>query len=309
MKSHALEHVSVWLEDGLPNEMVFSQALDWACRLNLPIRAVVAARRPVRTASRAEPVAPPEGMDQRATPLTEKMNAWGVACTQCGVALEVFMWLDDNNAGMNQFLRPHGLCVCGDATSVRTQELLRRCAASHENAVLVCAPTCRSISRVLVLYDQSSPDAAYLESVARFCQTLEIQPVILIVANSEREAHRRQGYAEGVCHSFRLLADFDFVVGFDVRAAVSRVASWRSCSHLIMERRIEASHRQFSQDGAFERFRDLADALSLLAWPESIVLDVPRTFRKEAMSLFGKVDRLGPRRTVKQGISSEVYHD
>jgi hypothetical protein len=294
MKPHSLEHVSVWLEDGLPNEKVLPQALDWACRLNLPLHAVVASRRNVGSTHRATPIVPHAGMDQGLTPITEKMNAWEIACNQCGVALEMFLWLDDIDVGMNQFMRPHGLCVCVDATCARTQELLHRSAASHENAVLLCAQSCRPISRILVLYDQRNPNAAFLESVARFCQALEIHPIVLIVANSEREAHLRQRYAEGVCNAFRLLADFDFVVGFDVRAAVGRVASWRNCTHLIMERRIAVSEQQRSQDSVFEGFRGLADSLSLLALPESIVLDVPHTFRKETMSLFGKVGRLAP---------------
>jgi hypothetical protein len=175
--------------------------------------------------------------------------------------------------------------------------------------VLLCAPTCRSVSRLLVLYDQPKPNAAFLESVARFCQALEIHPIILIVAKSEREAHLQQGYAEGVCNSFRLLADVDLVVGCDVRSAVSRVASWRRCSHLIIERRIGEVPLHRSHDTALEHFRGLADSLSLLALPEAIVLDVPHTFRKKAMSLFGKAAWLGPKRPSEQEISTEMHRE
>jgi hypothetical protein len=307
MNPHSVEHVSVWLEDGLSNDKVFSQALEWACRLSLPLRAVVASRRSyVRPTSQASRMAPHEKIDQSQSPVAEKMNAWGHACTQRGVALEMFMWLDDNDAAMNQFLRPHGLCVCVDEACPRTQELLNRSAGNHDNAVLLCAPTCRSVSRLLVLFDQPKLNVAYLENVASFCNALEVHPIILVVAKSERDAQVQQGYAEGVCNSFQLLADVDFVVGCDVRSAVSRVASWRSCSHLIIERRIEAAARHRFHGDAIDRFRGLTDSLSLLALPESVVLDVPHPFRKEAMRLFGKAARLGPKRPADQDIATEV---
>jgi hypothetical protein len=117
----------------------------------------------------------------------------------------MFLSHEDGGVGMDQFLRPYGLCVFGEnAASNIQEELLLRSARNPEIAVLLCPPICVPMARIIVLYHQPNPNAAYLESVVRLCHALEIHPVILIVAKTEREAHLRRGYAEGVCNSFRL---------------------------------------------------------------------------------------------------------
>ena len=302
MTPHSLDHVSVWLEDELSDEKGFRQALEWASWLNLPLHAVVTSRRlHSRSTNQPGPMIPYEKLEQSHRPVVEKMKALGIACSQRGISLEMFMWLGEGDMGIEQFLRPHGLCVCVDDASSRAQEeLLRRSSGCHENAVLLCAPTCGSINRILVLYDQSVLNAAYLESVARFCQALEMNPIILVVAKTAREAHLRQGYAEGVCNSFRLRADFDHVIGCDIRSAVTRVASWRSCSHLIVERRLATSWWQRSSVTGLERFRGFSDSLSLLALPEAIVLDVPQRIRNDGVRLLGKPASMQPKKFFQQ---------
>ena len=286
MQSRPLTHVSVWLDDSPANDKVFPQALDWAFRLSLPLRAVVTSPRFQTHLSYDEgQVFLSNETNQRREPVVEKMKAWGIACTERGIALEMFMWLGDGDAGMNQFLRPRGLCVFADAPSGIQQDLLRRSASTQENAVLLCSPNCSPMSRILVVYDQAAPNGAYLENVARLCQTLEIQPVILIVAKTEREASRRRGYAEGVCNSFRLQADFDFVVGCDLRSAVKRVATWRSCSHLIIERQNAVSWWQRDNGDLLDQLRGLSESLTILALPQSVALDVPRMIPRGSLNL------------------------
>src|SRR5579862_9569356 len=156
MKSHSLEHVSVWLDDGPSDSNVFPQALEWAFRLNLPLRAVVTSRR-FHSCSTNQPdqLVPYKSLEQSHAPVVENMKAWGIACTERGIALEMFMWLGSGAGGFDQFLRPYGLCVCLDDPSSHVQEeLFRRSASSHDNAVLLSSPTCGPITRILVLYDQ-----------------------------------------------------------------------------------------------------------------------------------------------------------
>ena len=217
----------------------------------------------------------------------DKVKAWGLECTQRGIVLEMFWSLDDGKVGMDQFLRPHGLCVFVENASARTQEeLLVRSARDPEIAVLLCPAICPPMTRFMVLHDQSNPDTAYLESVARLCTALEVHPIILIVAQSEREAHLRQGYAEGVCNSFRLRADFDIAIDCDLRSAVRHVASWHGCSHLIAERPLATSWWQGFHGNRLEQLRRLSDSLSLLALPKAIVLDAPRQIRSNRFNLF-----------------------
>jgi hypothetical protein len=278
MKPHSLEHISAWFGDALSDDKVFPQALDWASRLNLPLRAIVASRR----ANRRTMMAYDTRQSQAAA--VDNMKAWGDACTQRGIALEVFTWLDDVDRAMEHFMRPHGMCFfMDDGTSPMLQELLCRSASSHDNAAVLCTPTCGPITRILVLCDQAKPSTVYLESVAKLCQALQIHPIVLIVAKTEHEANNRQVYAEGVCNSFRLFADFDFVVGCDVRSAVSRVASWRSCSHLIIERQNPGTWWQRTNGDLLEQLRGLSKSVNLLALPQGLALDLPPSIRRNQM--------------------------
>jgi hypothetical protein len=280
MQPRPLQHVSVWLEDNPSDERVFPQALDWAFRLSLPLRAVVTSSRfHTHSTNQNSPVFSPKETNRCPGPVVEKMKAWGIACTQRGVALELFMWIGDGDAGMNQFLRPYGLCVFAEASSATQQDLLGRSARSRENAVLLCSPNCTPMTRILVVYDHVAPNAAYLESVARLCQALEVYPVILIVAKTEREANLGRGYAEGICNFFRLQADFDFVFGCDLRSAVKRVALWRSCSHVIIERQNAVSWWQRRNGDLLDQLRRLSESLTILALPEAVAFDVPHKIR------------------------------
>lgn len=260
MRAVLLQRVSVCLEDAPRAERAFAQALDWAFRLSLPLCAVVADR------------------------AREGLRSWSDACYQHGVALETLLVSGGADAGVNQFLRPRGLCVFVENSASSLQEdLLSRAGRSHENAVLVCAPACPPMTRILVLFDQANSDSAYLESVAHLCQALETQPIILVLARTERETQMRRAYVESVCQSFQLRADIDSVFGCDARSAVARVASWRGCSHFIVERRPGRSWWTGSRGNGLEPFRSVSDSLSLLALPGASVLDVPRKIRNDRL--------------------------
>lgn len=278
MQPRCFQRVSAWLDDGSSEGRILSLALDWAFRLNLPLR-VIATSSSVASLS-ATTVYPRDRWIESGSPVMQKMKAWSAECAQRGVVMETNFSHEGGEAGMDQFLRPGGLCVFGENTASNTpEELLQRSARDPEIAVLLCPPTCVPMARIMVLCHQSSLNGTYLESAVRLCQALEIPTVILIVANTEREAQLRQGYAEGVCHSFRLQADFDFVVGCDLRSAVSRVASWRSCSHLIIERQNAVSWWPGWNTDLLDQLRRLSEPLSILALPEATVFEVPPKIR------------------------------
>ena len=89
----------------------------------------------------------------------------------------------------------------------------------------------------------------------------------------------RQGYAEGICTTFRLRADFDLVVGCDVRSAVRRVASAQlfAFDYRTSNCRIMAAS---GRGGYAPATGELADSLSLLALPEAAELDVPEHLQR-----------------------------
>lgn len=287
MNPHSLEHVSNWLEDDPSDGPAFVQGLDWAFRLSLPLHAVVTSRcAPQHSRDRHVQIPPNQRLHPSDSPLIEKMKAWGVACTDLGIAFEIYRCPDDGKAGINRFLLPHGLCVFANKqTSSIQEQLLRRSATCRDNAVLLCASPSGPINRMLVLNSPHTPKSGFMESVARFCHALEIHPVILISAKSEQEAAARQEKMEEVCHAQRLVADFDVVIGSDLCSAVSRVAKWRRCSHLVVERQSTGSWWSRTGGDLLEQFRGLADSLSILALPEAVTLDVPHRIQSEPWGL------------------------
>jgi hypothetical protein len=302
MQLRPLQHVSVWVQDCAPDDKVFGQALEWAYRLNLPLRAIVAAAQ-IRPGSSSQDRGGNivDERDRHCGTLVGQMKRWGDACLQSGVVLESFMWPEQDDAAIDQFFRPCGLSVFADASSEVGKALWHQPSIGRENALLLCSPDCVSITRVLVLYDQSSHGPAYLESVAHLCRCLNTCPIFLIVAKTEREARLRQEHVEGFCSRFRLLADHDFVVRCDVGAAVSKVSSWRSCSHVIVERRFDPATRP----GGYGL--SLVDSITLLALPGTVVLDVPTTIRSDRLRC---LDGDGISRSVydsKQELCAEVF--
>jgi len=249
MHAWTLRHVSVWLDDASANEIAFSNGLEWAFRLHLPMR-VVAITDP---------------------PVMNKIKAWGEMAARRGVALETHLTVERTHGAIEQFLRTNGLCVFSDtADSQIEQELLLRSSRIPTVCQLVCANTFTQITRVLVLCRDADLRAEYLESAARLCHALETTPIILILAGSEYDAELKQEYAEGIFHSRRMLADVDFVIDRDPGHAVHRVVSWRRCSHIIMPRSTEASDRLQ---------RDLTKSVSVLTVPNAVSLDTPRRIR------------------------------
>ncbi len=275
MPTRSLDHVSVRLNGSSTDERVFPQAMDWAFRLNLPLRAFL-------TNSRTD--SHPDERQHRH--IVEKMEPWVEACAQRGIVLGMCLSLEVGNEAMDQFLSPHGLCLfVENASSPIERELLLRSARNREIAVLMCPPMCVPMTRFMVLHYQTNPNAVYLESAARLCKALEIHPIILVVADTEREADLQQGYAEAVCKSLRLQADFDLVLGSDLRSAVGRVASWRNCSHLIIERRTAPSWWHFTSGDLLEHLRGLSESVSILALPESATIDTPMPIRGNSSKL------------------------
>ena len=72
VKPRCLEYVSVWLEEAPSDDEVFMQALDWAFRLNLPLRAVVTSGHFPRRA--LNHVSPDERVTLTQAPIVEKMQ-------------------------------------------------------------------------------------------------------------------------------------------------------------------------------------------------------------------------------------------
>ena len=266
MQSSAVQHVSVWLDDASLDDAIFPHALEWAVGLSLPIRAVA--------------TTPDVGDCSTRVPVLDRLRAWGTACAEKGVSVESHLSLEPTPGAIDQFLRPGGLCVFADPASSCVQHyLFDQSVCSPAICQLICSQTYASIRRVLILCHQPSISTAYLETAARICQALETTPIILILANSEREAQLKQGFVEGTCNWLGLEADLDTIVHQDLTQVVARVASWRSCSHLITARQTDPSREERPHRNLVEQFRDLCSTVSVLTLPEAAALDVPLKMR------------------------------
>ena len=266
MHSSAIQHVSVWLDDASLDDATFPHALEWAVGLSLPIRAVA--------------TTPDVGDCSTRVPVLDRLRAWGTACAEKGVTVESHLCLERTPGAIDQFLRPGGLCVFYHPASSRVQHyLFVQSVYSPAICQLICSQTFASIRRVLILCHHPSVSTAYLETAARICQALETTPIILILANSEREAQLKQGFVEGTCNWLGLEADLDTIVHHDLAQVVVRVASWRSCSHLITARQTDPSRGEGAHRNLVEQFRDLCSPVSVLTLPEAAALDVPLKMR------------------------------
>lgn len=212
----------------------------------------------------------PPHSDPRSSTILERVNACVAACQRNGVVWES-NWQALSQHAMQQFLRPPDLCVFSDAVPQPLRnELLRQSLRSFQTPVLVCPSSWEPVARVLVLQQQREFSPAFLKSCMALCHGLRVRPVVLTVARSEREALYRQHLAEQELAAGGLLADFDFIVGSDVRTAVTSEARWRRCSHVFMERTSAPSWWRRLRGENVEHLLDGSGSLAFLAVPGRI---------------------------------------
>jgi hypothetical protein len=238
MTALTLRNVSVWLDALAPLGGTFAQALEWAGRLRLPLLAVS------------------EDMSAAAH------GACAAACKTKGIPLQ-------NAEGGDQLFQPQALAVFGNyLTGQRRERLLHRALHNQQGAVLVCPRAVQPMSRVLVLHDEHSSHAGFLDGAAQLCGALEASPVVLTVARTASAACRRQELAEKILAQHRLAAHFDLVVGRDAHSAVVSVARWRRCGHVFLAHRWAGPWWRWLRGDTLMSLLGLTDSLAFLALPE-----------------------------------------
>jgi hypothetical protein len=260
MEPTVIRQISVWLDDSAPAGGAFAHALEWAALLGLPLRGA-AEPGPRR------PAAEPEAADA--------LSECGAACAQRGVA-----WsgqpIPPTARGVDAFLGSDGLCVFGHALPAALKgQLLRRSLQHPRTAALVCPRSWERLKRVLILHQDGGPDSPFLGTAAALCRAFQAEPVVLTVARSEEEAQQRQEDARQALAAQRLVADFDFVVGVDVRTAILQAARWRRCPHAFVEKRSVAPWRRWLHGDPLGWLMGRSEWLTFLALPERAVLTRP----------------------------------
>lgn len=204
--------------------------------------------------------------------------------------METTFWSGANDIGLDQFFRPVALCVVeGNSGNPWPARVLERYTQANDILLAMMPPWHKPMMRLLVVNERLDPSDCFLETSARLCGALAVEPLVLTLAGSERDALAKQRFAEGVYASLRVCGDFDSVVADDSRLAIARVAAWRGCSHVVCERATampEGGRRQRWRDDEFRDFRKLAQQVTLVAIPEKLALDFPCKVRASSGSRF-----------------------
>jgi hypothetical protein len=262
MVDRPVNRVSVWLDDSAPGRGAFAQGVEWASRLGLPLRAMVASDRRLRGVSA-------DGLPACSEPMPERLAACEAACAQRGVAMECAWWEGAVAAGVKQFLSPSSLCVFGKALcdSGARIELVHQSLDAPDVPLLIAPQVSQPIARVLIVNQPSDTVGDFLGSVAWLCGALRVTPIVLTVAPTEREATRRSDAAREAWSGTGLAADFDLLAGDDAQEAVASVSRWRRCTHIVVERQVTSPWQRWLRGSFLERWLCLSDSFGLLTVP------------------------------------------
>src|SRR5262249_23507324 len=148
-------------------------------------------------------------------------------------------------------------------------DLLRRSVRARQNAVLVCPSTWQPASRVLILHDLQSSSTGFLATALALCRLLRVDPVVLTLARTNKQAREGQRAAEETCSVHRIAAHLDSVVGGDLRGAAVSIARWRRCSHVFLEQRQANSWWRWLRGDTIERLLGLTESQTFLRLPSA----------------------------------------
>jgi hypothetical protein len=80
------------------------------------------------------------------------------------------------------------------------------------------------------------PDAgAYLGGAVELCHLIGATPIILTIARSMSAATDRQQWAQETVRTKGLNAEFDLLVGLEIRNTVLAIARWRRCQLVVTD--------------------------------------------------------------------------
>jgi hypothetical protein len=268
MAALSLHRVSVWLDAFAPSRGAFAHALDWAAHLGLPLRAIAAdCQVPAKSRLGADSVIECRGIEGEAA---DVVRACAATCDRSGIPLDTLTWRGPLTTGVQTLMDPGDLCVFGKTLPARLKRaLLRESLQTPWASTLVCPTAWDAVSRILVLYQHADLAPAYLDAVATFCRRFDSRPVVLAMARTNSEARWRRRAAEGAFMLRGLAADFDTLVGGDVRAAVTWVAKWRRCTHVVLAKRYATGWWRWFRGDWIEQLLDPTDRLAFLALPDA----------------------------------------
>jgi hypothetical protein len=270
MGGRTIREVAVWLDESAPESGAFRHALDWASRLGVSLRGVLADEQHRRLAT-----------DRRSEATGKESSAFlaacQAACRSARVPWEQSLCPGPVTQVVGRFLQPTALGVFGSALAEGVKDaLLRESLHGPTVPVLVCPQTWQPLERVLVLHQDGPAVASFLDAMAEVCGTLGVTPVVLTVARKERAALAGQQSAMAIWSARGYPADFDMLVGCKVQTAVTSVARWRRCSHVFVERGHTSPWWRWLRADSLGRLLELSDSFPFLVFPSEKTADAAR---------------------------------
>jgi hypothetical protein len=282
MDTFDLPHISLWLDNLAPRRGAFVHALEWAARLNIPIRAIAPE---IGARFCAEQPKVPNSMT--CVVPEETIEACAVACYRRRVPWSLMRWTGPIENGLKELLNPEDICVVSNAVDPALKDIFFSLSLSriHTN-LLMCSKNCEPMSRILVLNQTSDVPYHFLQLAAQLCRRLQATPLVLTVAYSESLVRASQHQAEDIFGSEQVPATFDFVVSSDVANSVALIARLRKCTHLFIGKPKLPSWVCSFRWTLMESLSRQLDSLTCLALPDSVdqshqmVLNSPRNSAK-----------------------------
>jgi len=270
MGVRTIREVAVWLDESAPDSGAFRHALDWASRLGVSLRGVLADEQHRRLATGWRS----EATGKEASGLLAACEA---ACKFARVPWEQSLSRGPITQVVGRFLQPTALGVFGSALAEGAKNaLLRESLHGPAFPVLVCPQTWQPLERVLVLHQDGPAVASFLDAMAELCGTLRVTPVVLTVARRERAALAGQRTAQAIWSARGYPADFDMLVGCKVQTAVASVARWRRCSHVLVERGHASPWWRWLRADSLGRLLELSDSFPFLVFPSEQTAGAPQ---------------------------------
>jgi hypothetical protein len=268
--------ISVLLNEPEARGGALAHASEWASRLRLPLRGlewpVPAPNSPNGRWPRPVPRLPKavaERLQGIAAISPAAREALGTACGRGEISWEATAWQGPPDLGAQHLFRPFELCVFeNELPSAFKEMLFSEVLRSAQTSAMICPPTWRPVSRVLVLNQHQRPGDGFLDAAADICRAFEVTPILLTVARSEAEARALERSAEEAFARRRLTVDCDIVAGCDVTTAVARAVRWRRCSHVLVEHRCMPRWRRWLGGDVVRELAALPDSPALLALHE-----------------------------------------
>jgi K+-sensing histidine kinase KdpD len=167
---------------------------------------------------------------------------------------------------VKRFIQPGELSVFGEQLPLTLREsLVHQSLQVPHAAVLVCPRLHLPISRVLVVNQPRGLSTCFLDGSIELCRALRVPAVVLTAARTEKGRATYEQIAQERCAAQGVAADFDSLVGGDVRLAIAQATRWRRCSHVIVERHGRPWWRRFHAD-TLEHLLGTTHDLCILAY-------------------------------------------